>query len=283
MRKGFAAALLAAACSACLAAADEAGKKPAASDDANKLAMSDDNSPWAGYVTLGVGLVPRYDGSSTYQILPYAEGRLNYGNYYAWYEGNALKLNIIDDENIHFGPYIGIRRGRGNVTGPVRFMHDLDNAITAGAFVEWEHVAEDPRSGEFVTLSADDAVYGERGTGWSSTLRADLYRPLEFVDPGLIFSVEGDVTWGSRNYVRTYYGVSPADSAASGLPVFEAGSGVTVVGIALSLDQFLSRHFGVGLRSHYGRLLGDAGESPVSTIAGTPNQYFAGFVVNYVL
>jgi outer membrane scaffolding protein for murein synthesis (MipA/OmpV family) len=67
------------------------------------------------------------------------------------------------------------------------------------------------------------------------------------------------------------------------LPVFDAGSGVSTVGIALSLDQFLSRHFGIGLRTHYGRLMGDAGSSPVSTIAGSPNQYFIGLVANYVL
>ena len=261
----FAAALLAAACSAC------------------HPVKADDDSKWAGYASLGIGLVPRYDGSSTYQILPYVEGRLNYGNYYVRFEGGALRLNLLDSESIHFGPYAGIRRGRGDVTGPVRFMRHLDDSETAGAFIEWEHTAHDPRSGEFVTLSADDAVYGERAGGWTAILRANARRPLDFVDPGLILSIEGDVTWGSRRYTRTYFGVSPADSAASGLPTFDPGSGLATAGVALSLDQFLSRHFSIGLRGHYGRLLGDAGRSPVSTIAGSPDQYFAGFVLGYVL
>ena len=237
-------------------------------------------SKWAGYGSVGVGFLPEYDGASSYVLLPYIEGRLNYDNYYMRFEGGQLRFNILDSESFHFGPLIGFRRGRGNVNSPVRLFHHLDDTETAGGFIEYEHVAEDPRSGESITVSADDAVYGEKTGGWTIVTRAIARRPLDFINPGFIVSLSADLTWASHPYMRTYYGVSPSDSAASGLPTFNPSDSFSGAGVALSIDQFLSRHFSIGLRGHYGRELGDAADSPVTR---SPDQWFAGAVVGYVL
>jgi MipA family protein len=239
----------------------------------------DGQSKWAGYGSLGLSLLPEYEGSSSYVLMPYVEGRLNYENYYARFEGGALRFNLLDSEQWHAGPLIGFRRGRGNVNSPVRFFNHLDDTETAGGFIEWEHVAEDPRSGETVTVMADNAVYGEKG-GWAIVTRASIRRPVEAINPGFIVSLTGDLSWVSRPYMRQYFGVSPVDSAASGLPVYAPGDGFNRVGVALSVDQFLSRHFSVGLRGYYARLMGPAADSPVT---GAPDQYFAGIVAGYVL
>jgi MipA family protein len=245
---------------------------PAAADD-----------PWQGYGSLGVGMVPEYDGASSYEVLPYVEGRLNYDNYYMRFEGGALRFNILDDESFHAGPLVGFRRGRRDEDDPaVSLLRHFDDTVTAGGFVEWEHTADDPRSGESVTLSADDAV-DNAFSGWTVVLRANARRPVEFVDPGLIASLELDMTWASRPYMQTYFGIAPAYAAASGLPAFSAGSGVESAGAAFSLDQFLSRHWSVGMRLHYGRVMGDAGDSPITRLTGSPDQLFAGVVVGYVL
>lgn len=250
---------------------------------ASEVPQDGSNSKWAGYGSLGVALLPEYEGSSSYVLLPYAEGRLNYENYYMRFEGGALRFNILDSEQFHAGPLIGFRRGRGNVNSPVRYFHHLDDTETFGGFLEWEHVGEDPRYGETITLSADDAVYGEKTGGWTIVTRATVRRPLEFVNPGFIVSLTGDVSWVSRPYMRTYFGVSPSDSAASGLPVFNPSDGFNRAGVALSVDQFLSRHFSVGLRGYYAKMLGDASKSPVVSMAGSEDQWFAGLTVGYVL
>lgn len=236
-------------------------------------------SKWAGYGSLGLSLLPEYEGSASYVLLPYIEGRLNYENYYARFEGGALRFNVLDSEDFHLGPLIGFRRGRGNVDSPVRFFKHLDDTETAGGFIEWEHVAKDPRSGETVTVMADNAVYGEKG-GWQIVTRATVRRPIEAVNPGFIVSLTGDLSWVSRPYARMYFGVTPANSVASGLPAYTPGDGFSRVGAALSLDQFLSRHFSVGVRGYYARLVGPAADSPVTEDS---NQYFAGIVAGYVL
>lgn len=237
------------------------------------------NSNWAGYGSLGVSFLPEYEGASAYILLPYVEGRLNYKNYYARFEGGALRFNLIDDESFHAGPLIGFRRGRGNVYNAVRAFKHLDDTETAGGFIEWEHVADDPRSGETVYIAADNAVYGEKG-GWQVTLRGTARRPIEAINPGFIVSLTGDVSWVSRPYARMYYGVTPSDSAASGLATYTPGDDFNRVGVALSVDQFLSRHFSIGARGYFGRMLGDAAASPVTA---SKDQFFAGLVAGYVL
>jgi outer membrane scaffolding protein for murein synthesis (MipA/OmpV family) len=275
-----AAVLVAASISAVPAAAQADQSQPPQNSPVASDTPTEGGSKWAGYGSLGAAFLPEYEGSNAYVLLPYVEGRLNYDNYYMRFEGGQLRFNILDDERFHIGPLIGFRRGRGNVNSPVHLFHHLDDTETVGGFAEWEYVGKDPRYGATFTVSADDAVYGEKSSGWTVVGRVTARRPLDFINPGFIVSLTMDTTWASRPYMRTYFGVSPADSAASGLPVFSPGSSFANWGVALSVDQFLSPHFSVGLRGHYGRELGDAANSPVTRDA---NQWFAGVVVGYVL
>ncbi|MBU6297258.1 MAG: MipA/OmpV family protein [Alphaproteobacteria bacterium] len=238
---------------------------------------------WEGYGAFGISLLPDYDGSKDYEGLPYIEARLNTGNYYAWIDGNDLRFNLIDDGHFHAGPTIGIRRGRQVVdNAAISRLPHFDDMMSTGAFVEYENIHDDPRAGERVTLIADDGVINVSG-GWVVTLRGEIHRPLDFIDPGFIVSLEADANWADRDYMRTYYGVTPAASAASGLPAFDPSSGFDSVGAALSFDQFLSRHWDVGMRFHYARLTGGAAASPVTALVGSADQYFLALVAGYAL
>lgn len=253
------------------------GAAPAAAADQGS------GSGWNGYVTAGAGLVPDYLGSDHKKLVPYFQGRIAKGNYYGAFEGNALRFNVLNSPKFHLGPVLEIRRGRKNVHDPaVSRMDHISRSVAAGAFLEYEHVGKDPRYGERVTLSLAEGV-GGRKSGFAATLRGVLRRPLKFVDPGLILSVEGDTVYAGGRYMQTYFGITPADSLASGLPEFHARPGFRSIGAAVSLTQFLSRHWSVGVVTHYARLLGDARRSPVTSIAGSPNQLFVALTVGYAL
>ena len=242
-----------------------------------------DQSGIQGYVSLGAGLMPDYEGASKYIVVPYADAQANEGNYFLRFDGGALQLNLLDDDNWHFGPLIGYRMGRGDVyNGAVARMQHIRYSITDGAFVEYEHLADDPRSGERLTLSVADGNIN-RDSGLDVTLRGTVHRPLDFIDAGLIAAVSVDTAFGDGKYMQTYFGVNGPDALASGFPAFRAGSGIRKAGISLSLDQYLSPKWSVGLRMNYERLFGDAADSPVTAMAGSPDQMFGGLVVGYVL
>jgi outer membrane scaffolding protein for murein synthesis (MipA/OmpV family) len=237
-----------------------------------------------GYISLGAGVLPDYVGSKYYEAIPFATARVNYGNYYVRFEDAALRFNIIDSNSFHVGPLIGFQLDRGgSVDSPaVARMEHLQFGVTDGGFVEYEHVAQDPRSSERITIMAADGNINQ-SSGWTITVRGSITRPLAFINEGLIASVEADTTWGDRPFMRTYFGVNNSDAVRSGLPAYIASDGIEGVGVALSLDQFLSPKWGVGVRFHYMRLLNSAAHSPITAIAGSEDQFFAALVINYVL
>lgn len=252
----------------------------AAQQDASKAGQ---DGSLQGFVTVGVGLIPDYEGSRSYQAIPYLDGRLRVKNYYARFEGGALRFNVIDSATFHAGPLLGFRRGRGDVASKaITRMHHISGSMTAGGFVEYEHVHHDPRAAERLTLTIGDDVTGG-DSGWQATLVGIVRRPLSFVDQGFIASFEADMSWSSRSYMQTYFGVTPADAIRSGLPVYSAGAGFKSAGAALAFNQYLSRDWSVGIGLHYAHLMNDAAKSPVTAIAGDPNQYFAGLMVGYAL
>jgi outer membrane protein len=252
-------------------------------DGASASAQIANHEDIQGYVSLGAGLMPDYEGASKYIVVPYAEAQANYGHYFLRFDGGTLQLNVLDDDNWHFGPLLGYRMGRGDVySGQVARMRHIRYSMTDGAFLEYEHLAEDPRSGERVTLSLAEGNINY-DSGLDLTLRGTVHRPLEFIDAGLIASFSIDTSFGDGKYMETYFGVNASDALASGFPGFRAGTGFRKAGFSLSLDQYLSQEWSVGIRLNYERMLSDSASSPVTLSAGSPDQMFGGVVVGYVL
>jgi outer membrane protein len=240
-----------------------------------------DGSGLTGFVAVGVSYVSDYEGSDDYDISPYIEGRLEYGNYYARLEGSDIRFTVIDSSMWHAGPMLGYRAGRDAVEDhQVQRLRSIDEALTAGAFVEVEHVGEDPRYGETLTLSITQDVTGFE-SGFVGTLRGIVRRPALFINPGFIVSLDAEIDFASDDYMGTYFDVSPGDAGRSGLPKYDADGGIKDVGVGLSIDQFLSPSWSIGTRLHYFRMLDDAADSPVVDDAGSADQFFAAVVGGY--
>lgn len=71
-------------------------------------------------------------------------------------------------------------------------------------------------------------------------------------------------TWTNPQYMRTFFGVNARQSALSGLPEFSPDGGVSLVRGVLSAQYSLTDHWLVGGLASVGRLLGDAGDSPIT-------------------
>ena len=89
------------------------------------------------------------------------------------------------------------------------------------------------------------------------------------------------MTWGSDNYMDTYFGVSSPDSIKSGLPVFAASSGMRDArGWLVGMFHF-NRNWHLAGGVTYSRLLGDAADSPVVSERGSENQWVFGVGLLY--
>lgn len=90
--------------------------------------------------------------------------------------------------------------------------------------------------------------------------------------PEFKLSLGPRVLYGSDRFNRTYFGVTPAESAASGtLAAFAPGAGVVSTGIEIGMAYDLGNDWGVEGTISYDRLQGDAANSPI-TAQGSRNQ-----------
>lgn len=155
----------------------------------------------------------------------------------------------------HLGPSLNFVASRKAGDDPAfRGLGDVDWAFEAGVFAEL-----------WLSSHLRTRVEVRRGfnghEGVVANLAADLVvRPTSH----LTLSIGPRVELGNAEYVSTYFGVSTAQAATSGLAAFEAGGGLVSTGVAGSAAYVLNREWTLLGYIETGRLLGDAGDSPIT-------------------
>lgn len=246
----------------------------AAADEGNE-----DGFRFEARIAGGPALVPEFEGSSRYELVPYFEAQVFYGPYHLRMNGPNARVNVVPHSLINAGPLISYQRGRNNLdTAQVDMLDRIRPALELGGFVEYAHRHDDdPLAVERLRLSVRQDVTGNHG-GAVATLRGIFQRR---VLRGTVFALTANVTWASHDFMDTFFSVSPPEAARSGLAPFDAGSGLRNIGAGMAFDQFLSRTWSVGARFNYTRLMGDAADSPIVETAGSPDQAFVTMVVGY--
>jgi outer membrane scaffolding protein for murein synthesis (MipA/OmpV family) len=88
------------------------------------------------------------------------------------------------------------------------------------------------------------------------------------IDARQRFSLGVSVSGANARYLQTWYGVTPAQSAASGYAVYEPGSGLRDIGASatwrIEFDPQWAGFTSLGI----GRLVGPAADSPLVRRAG---------------
>ncbi|MGA0609241.1 MipA/OmpV family protein [Caldimonas sp. KR1-144] len=115
---------------------------------------------------------------------------------------------------------------------------------------------------------------GDKDLGLVGALEADVSFALT---PSLSLTIGPTLTFGSSEYMQTVYGVTPLQSARSGMPVHSAGSGLTSVRFSATANYRFTPQWSAGLRLTAGRLQGDAKDSPI--VEDETQNSVAAFVV----
>lgn len=258
----------------------------------NMFAQSVFDETWVS-IGIGAGLSPSYTGSDDYRVfpLPLIVGRV--AGVGITPNGPGLNFDVLSQPpsegppktSISFGPTFRIRGSRDGsikddvvalageldtaleigVQGGVRVpgvLHRFD-ALTLGTAVRWdvlgahEGMLIEPSVGYFTPLSRSAAV--------------QLIGTVSFVDD---------------DFADYYYDVTPAQSAASGLPVFDADGGLNSIGVTaistFDLDgNVLNGGWNIFAVGGYSRLVGDAADTPYTSIRGSADQFIGGLGMGY--
>lgn len=114
-------------------------------------------------------------------------------------------------------------------------------------------------------------------TGWTGEIGADYI--AKFSDRWkLEFGPRAE--FASASYMNKYFGVTAAQSLASGYGIYSAGGGVKGAGVNSKLIYKLNDKWSLVGQAKYIRLVGDAGNAPLVR-AGTPNMFSASVGLTY--
>lgn len=244
-------------------------------------------------VGIGAGLVPSYSGSNDYRVfpLPLIVGRV--GGVGISPNGPGLNLDILSKgpsreppkTSFSFGPSFRIRNDRdGQIEDPVvELASRLDTALEIGVQggVSFPGVIK-----QFDRISLSTAVRWDVLGAHDGMLIEPGISYFMPVGDGATIQITGNLSFVDDSFADYYYSISPADSAATGLAQFSADGGLNSVGslaiVTIDLDgNALNGGFNIYGIGGYSRLVGDAADTPFTSVRGSADQFIGGLGIAY--
>ena len=275
-------------CAASALTSPAAAQEAADSGPATNSETSVYDGDWLS-VGVGVGYAPSYDGSDDYVAFPIPVVQGSLGGIGISPRAGGLALDFLADPEkgvgFNLGPSARMRSNRASQIEDkvVRSLGKLDHAVEVGPSVGIT-VAQVFHEYDTLSFNTDigwDVAGAHKGMVVSPSLT--YFTPLS---RGAAVSLSASAEWGDRKFADYYYSISPAQSAASGLAPFSAGKGFTKAGIAavggIDLDgDLLNGGFAIVVGGGYSRMLGDAKDTPLTSVRGSPNQWFGAIGIGY--
>lgn len=235
--------------------------------------------PGISNIRLGLGpaISPRYEGSERYKIKAAPLISLRYKDLVT-VDNNSVRVNMfglnssVNGTRFKVGPEFRIAHGRKEKKDPdLAGLGNTGTSVELGVFGSYRLGPTRTRLRLF-----HDVANGHNGTRVIGDIR---YVMLESEDIVVTSSVSS--TWADNNYMDTFFSVNTAQSLASGLPVFNAGSGIKDAGIGIVANYKISTRWAVLFNTNYKRLLGDAADNPLVSLRGSANQFSGAVFVIY--
>ncbi len=233
------------------------------------------------YVAAAVGVLPDYLGSDDYTFGGAPAGLIKFGSSerFARLFVTELSVNVLDSPTWRLGPVLNYRLARDDVDDDVvKLMRDIDGTAEIGLFGGWTWIGDDDPRHRFSVSAEFLHDVGDTHEGYVASVSAKYFQPVTLP---LTLSIGAAITYGSSDYMQTYFGVDSANAARSGLSQFSADSGLRDIRIPMLAIYSLSPNWHLSGGLVYSRLLGDASDSPIVDDRGSSDQLFAGIGVAY--
>lgn len=215
-----------------------------------------------GLIGPGVRVRPAYDGADSYrgEVVPV----IRYFGH-PWFvrstqgvlEGGA-RAELAP--GLHLGAQLAYEPGRKTRESAFlesRNLPDVDPGASVGAQLEWDH--------KFGRVPVTVLARARRHTESDQGAQADLRLSVGVFESGRVSAgLFTQATWANAKSTRSVYGVSPQQSATSGLPAFDAGSGLLFASLGLLWQVELTNTWAVVGSVETRRLQGDAERSPLA-------------------
>ena len=246
-------------------------------------------------IGLGAGMVPDYEGSDDYRIIPAAAIRTKIGNVSISTRGLYLYADLIDAKsgNMDFdlGPIAGLRMNRsGKIKDDVvDLLPERNKAIEVGGFAG---VGFSGLTNPYDRLSLRLDAVRDVGKAHRSTVvtpTIDFSTPLSrttYVGASL------SADFVSNKFADYYFSITPAEALGTGgiltgprIGAFDADGGMKNWKIGLLANQSISgdllKGWSIFGLANHSRLVGDFKRSPIVRDRGSASQWMAAVGLAY--
>jgi outer membrane scaffolding protein for murein synthesis (MipA/OmpV family) len=173
--------------------------------------------------------------------------------------GEGVGFNLLSGAHYRAGLALTYDLGRVE-SNDVTHLHGLGNIDRAPALKAFASYAL--AKGFPLVLRGDVRQLIGGADGMAADIGA--YLPLPGSSKRLIMFAGPSVTYADRLYMHKVFGVTEAQSLASGYPVYDAHAGASAMGFGFSATGFITDHWLVNLDTAVNRLLGSAAYSPIT-------------------
>ncbi len=239
-------------------------------------------------IGLGGALVPDYEGSNDYRLVPAPIVRGRVGGIGFSTRGTSLAVDLVPRGSgklsVNAGPIVGLRLNRnGKIKDPVvALLPKRKKAIELGGFAGLSyHGLTNP----YDSLGAKVEVVHDVASAHRSTI---VSPSLDFSTPlsrSTFVGLSAGLDFVQRRFADYYFGVTPADAALSGLPAFAPRGGLKDWKVNLlavqSLNGNLLHGLSLGGTLGYSRLQGDFKRSPLVAQRGKAGQWLGALGLGY--
>lgn len=242
----------------------------------------------------GVGFAPTYEGADNYRATVFPIIKPSFGSGPSRVDFRALddiRIDLFPASRFRFGPVIGYTFGRDeDDDARLRGLGDIDGGLVGGAFVGYDFISDEAAklgvAVAYTTQFTGDAFEAAR-FGAAPGLTDDFGAEIDLGLSGAValsdrldLSGRAGAVHATDDYMDTHFGIVAAQSAASGLPVFDPDAGFKSAYVRADLGYRLTDRIRLQAGLGYARIIGDAADSPV---VANRNQFDGQIGASYTL
>lgn len=199
---------------------------------------------WALTVGVAPVVAPPFQGSRETALSVFPDIRVNFRDDVFLSVPDGLGWNVVNRDGWKLGPLAKLRFGRLERTGGSPFLV----AGGSDALIGFGNIGAAAELGGFAQRSFDDGrlrLRGEvrQGFGGHDGVVADMLVAWSDNVGGITsswrYGLGVRASFGNRDFTNVYFGVSPAQAEASGLPASQTGASLVTAGVSGNLMHLL--------------------------------------------
>lgn len=229
------------------------GQPPEPPFDRERFNKEKPERSWSLIVGAGAIYEPEYEGGKDFQIQPVPFVVFSYGE---WLEidPRGVTITALRHDGFALAAKVGYEGGRDDDDADrLEGLGDIDFAATVGAKASYNW------NGFEIYASVDQTINGSESL--IGTFGAEYQAP---VTERLILGAGVEAVVANDKHMESYFGVTAAQSARSGLSEYKAEAGLKRVNVSASAIYMLSENWLVRGEASLGILTGDAADSPIT-------------------